>query len=121
MASADASAPARKRALLVVVDADGQRERVHRRSDRTRPDATQLAALTGHGHLELDTLLVAVFEQVVRVVGHVEVDREIRLLEQQPELLRGHLGLGGVHGPLHDGAELHLHAARHHHAVVALQ
>ena len=72
MASAEASAPGAQRALFVVVDADGQRQRVHRGRDRTRAHAAQLAALAGHRDLELDALLVAFLEQVMRVIGHVE-------------------------------------------------
>ena len=63
------------------------------------PDAhaAQLPPRAGHRHFELDALLVAFFEQVMRVIGHVEIRGEIGRLEQRPELLRRHLGFRRVH------------------------
>jgi len=110
-----------QRALFVVVDADGQRERGDRGRDGTRAHAAQLAACSANRDLELDALFVAFLEQVMRVVGHVEIGGEVGRFEQRPELLRSHLRFRRVHLALHERAEFHLHAPRHHHAVVAFE
>ena len=110
-------------ALLVGVHRQRQPQRIHCRINRAAALPLQREPGAVDRYVDLDAAAVA--GQAVRVVRHQARHAlglaQVGGLEQCPEGIAGHLGLARVGGALHHGAELHLHAPWHDHALVTLQ
>src|SRR5258706_16416550 len=77
-----------QRTLLVVINAQRQPQRSHRRRDRTVARPTQTTALAEQRQIEPDALLRARLEEMMAVIHERLALLEVRRVEQRPKLAR---------------------------------